>query len=110
MKVFIFPTCQVGNLRIRQGKAFMIKCMADPEVALPTWWIKQVAHLECIKRQKLRSTKEFPRGLQMIVKTGVVKAARILIEMNPRASRAAEARAGEGPVLKARKEAPTRVS
>lgn len=65
-----------------------------------------MAHLECIKRQKLRSTKEFPRGLQMIVKTGVVKAARILIEMNPRASRAAEARAGEGPALKARKEAP----
>lgn len=68
-----------------------------------------MAHLECIEAET-EEYKEIPRGLQMIVKTGVVKAARILIEMNPGANRAAEARAGEGPALKARKEAPTRAS
>lgn len=73
-----------------------------------------------MKRQGLKSTKEFPRVLQMIMKIGLVKVARTLIEMNPQASRAAKTtkaadsahlpKAGEGPAPMARKEATMRAS
>lgn len=43
-----------------------------------------------MKRQGLKNTKDSPRVLQIIMKIGMVEVARIVIEMNPRASRAAK--------------------
>jgi hypothetical protein len=45
---------------------------------------------KCTKRQGWKNTKEFPRVLQMLMKIGMVKIARIPIEMSPQASRAAK--------------------